>query len=322
MTVPLTSGHARPPAGPGARSRRRTRAAEPVSYNFRRPPIQLSREHARVLHVAFDTYARAATSVFTSTLHSLCQVSLVSVGQASYGEYVDALESPTCMAIISADPIHGAGALELPLGAAMTSIDLMLGGQGGADQPVRPLTEIESAVLRVLLDRLLAELRMAMRPLTPALDPVVTDVEYNPMFAQVAGPADVMVIITFELHLGDPVHRMTLALPYSGLLPHLVKATARTPLSEREHAQRERAAEQLQEQLQHVPLDVTVRFHPVCMTPTEVSGLQPGDIVRLPHPASVPLDITVDGTTFAHATAGTQGQRLAARVVSLPEKES
>ena len=79
------------------RARRRTaRAGEPVAYDFRKP-IQLSREHARILQLGLDGFARQATTVFTSALRTVCSVQLLSINQESYSEYVDSLQAPTYM---------------------------------------------------------------------------------------------------------------------------------------------------------------------------------------------------------------------------------
>lgn len=318
MTVPPpASGRT---AAPGARARRRVRTGEPVAYDFRKP-IQLSREHARILHVGFDGFARQGQTVLTSGLRTPCQMTLASIVQRSYAEYVDSLDETTCMTIFTAEPIHGAGVLELPLPIAMTCIDHMLGGPGGPQQPNRPLSEIEVSVIRGLVERLLAEMRYSLAAVV-AVDPSITGVEHSPRFAQVAGAADVMVVATFELRVGEGVHPMTLCLPFSGLLPHLAAAVARAAVSDREQAQRTLSAEQLHAQLQHVPMVVSVRFRPTTLTPAELGELRVGEVVRLSHPAAAPLDVTVDGTTFAHATAGSRGRRLAAQVVALPEKES
>ena len=69
-----------------ARSRRRS-GGEPVAYDFRRP-IQLSREHARILQIGLDGFARQATTVFTSTLRTVCSVTLSSIDQQTYSDYV------------------------------------------------------------------------------------------------------------------------------------------------------------------------------------------------------------------------------------------
>ena len=96
-----------------ARSRRRGRG-EPTPYDFRRP-IQLSREHQRVLFVAFEGFARQATTIFTSTLRTICQVTLQSIDQRTYAEYVDSLDSMTYLTHFSAEPMPGVGIMEMPL---------------------------------------------------------------------------------------------------------------------------------------------------------------------------------------------------------------
>ncbi len=289
---------------------------EPVSYDFRRP-IQLSREHSRMLQLALEGYARQATNVFTSSLRTVCQVSLVSIEQRSYGEYVESLGASTYMTLFSAEPVSGAGILEMPVPATMVCIDHMLGGPGSSVQPNRPLTEIEGAVVRGFVERLLGELRYSLEGVV-AMTPAITGVEYSPQFAQAAGVADVVVVASFDMRLADTEHRMTLCLPFSGLLPHLVKASAPTPVSDRERMQRAEAAALLHEQFHEVPLDVRVALRNTRLAPDDLGNLAVGDVIRLSHPAAAPLDVTVDDVVFAHATPGVRGKRLAAQIVAVP----
>ncbi len=180
-----------------------------------------------MLQMGLDGFARQATTVFTSGLRTVCLVHLVSVDQRSYAEYVESLGASTYMTMFAADPMPGSGILELPLTATMACLDHMLGGPGGSSQPDRPLTEIESAVFRGFVERLLSEMRYSLEGIV-ALEPSVTGVEYSPQFAQAAGAADVMVVATFDLKVGEHDARMTFCLPFSGLLPHLVNASAPT----------------------------------------------------------------------------------------------
>lgn len=294
------------------RARRRS-GAEPVPYDFRRP-IQLSREHSRILQIGFDGFARQVTTVFTSSLRTVCQVTLSAIDQRSYAEYVDSLDAATYLTMFAADPMPGLGVLEIPLVATMSCVDHMLGGPGNVDQPQRPLTEIESGVIGGLIERLLGEMRYSLAGIVQ-LEPTVTGIEYSPQFAQVAGAADVMVVATFDLRVDERSHRMTVCLPFSGLLPHLATAAAPAPASDRERAKRAQAAEVLRARFATVPMEVAVRFRATRLDPGSLSKLEVGDVVRLAHPSSAPLDVTVDDTTFAHATAGAQGQRLAALIV-------
>lgn len=294
--------------------------AEPVAYDFRQP-IQLSREHARMLQMGLDAFARQASTVFTSSLRTVTEVALVSVDQRTYAEYVDSLSPLTYMLMFGTEPIAGTSVLEVPIAAAMETVDHMLGGPGGSDQPERPLTEIETTVLRILIDRLLKELRYSLEELV-SFEPEVTGVEYSPQFAQAAAPGDVVVVATFDLRVEDGEHRFTLCLPFAGLLPHLLKASAPSPASPRERAQRAQTAALMARQFGEVPVEVAVRFRPSRLGPTELGHLRVGDVVKLQHPAAAPCDVAVGDALFAHATTGSHGRRLAALIVAAaPTKE-
>jgi flagellar motor switch protein FliM len=317
LFAPSTAAHR--PGSAGVRARRRTgRSGDPVAYDFRKP-IQLSREHSRILQLGLDGFARQATTVFTSALRTVCSVQLLSIQQESYAEYVDSLQAPTYLTKFSADPMPGHGVLEIPLPATMSCIDHMLGGPGAAVQPVRPLTEIEGGVVRGFIERLLGEMRYSLTDIVE-LNPAVAGIEYSPQFAQVAGAADVMVVANFDLRINERSYKMTICLPFSGLQPHLLKAAAPAPVSDRERAQRAQAASLVQRQFEQVPVEATVRFRTTRVDPNTLSSLAVGDVLRLAHPASAPLDVTVDDKTFAHATAGAQGPRLAALIVGTPKE--
>lgn len=303
----------------GTRARRRSGQSEPAPYDFRRP-IQLSREHQRTLQLGFDGFARQATTVFTSSLRTVCSMALVSIEQRTYAEYVDSLDSSTYMTLFTADPIPGTGVLEIPLFATMSCVDHMLGGPGADEQPDRPLTEIEAGVIGGLIERLLGEMRYSLSSIVP-LEPVITGAEYSPQFAQVASAADVMVVVSLELRINERGHRVTVCLPFSGLLPHLTDATGAGSVSDRERAQRALAARLLHDQLSEVPVAVAVRFRATTLDPATLAGLQPGDVIRIDHPEAAPLDVTVAGNTFAHATPGSRGQRLAALIVDTPKEK-
>jgi flagellar motor switch protein FliM len=305
---------------PAVGRERRRRPGVVTPYDFRRP-VKLSRENARSLQLAFETFARQASIVMTSALRSVCQIDLVEIEQRTYTEYVESLPETTYMTVFSMQPVQQPAVLEMPLPVVMGCVDRLLGGPGPADQPMRPMTDLESTVVAGLYDRLVAEVRYALSTLV-AIEPQIVGVEYSPQLAQLANASDAIVVARFVLRRGEVEHPLTLAMSFNGLLPYLNATGGAAVVTERERTQRAEASARLAAEFQEVPVEVAVRFRGTVADPVELSGLQVGDVVRLKHPAEAPLDVTAADVVFAHATAGTQGARLAARVVAAPLQEN
>ena len=317
----MTDPRARTANAPIAERRRRgARSTGVVSaYDFRRP-VTLSREKSRLLHIAFETFARQTTTVLTSALRSVCQVELVSVEQVAYSEYVETLDALTYMTVFSMDPVQQRAVLETPLAVTMACIDHLLGGPGTGEQPQRPLTDLESAVVARLYERMVAEVRYAFSSLV-TLEPSVTTVEYSPQLAQVASASDVMVVARLQLRMGEAEHFLSVCMSFAGLLPYLNVAAAAETVNDRDRLLREEASQRLAAGLQDIPVEVSVRFRATSADPVELARLTVGDVVRLQHPAQAPLDVTAADVVFAHATPGSQGRRLAALVVAPSNQE-
>lgn len=296
---------------------RRGGGTGPTTYDFRRP-IKLSREHIRTLQIAFETYARSCGTLLTTRLRVVSSVALVSIEQLNYDEYVASLANPTVIAVVSIEPLTGTVLVEMSTSAAMTAIDHMLGGPGGA-QPERPLTEVEMPLLRGLLERMLSELRYGFEQLV-TISPKLKDIEYNAQFLRAHQPGDALVVASFEMKIGGEDCVATIGLPFNTILPVLEK-TETVELTPAERMVRDNSLRNLTAGLSAAPIEVAVRFHPIRMRTDDIVDLRPGDVVPLGHPTSVPLEVTVNETVFAHAVPGNQGARLACLIVPPPPKE-
>jgi flagellar motor switch protein FliM len=180
VTASDTLGAA-PLAASGGRKRRKS---GPQPFDFRRPS-KFSRDHARALQIVHETFARQFTTILSTTLRSVSSVTVASVDHISYDEYVRSSPELCFLAILNIDPLSGAAILQLPLDIGMAAIDRLLGGTGDGAQPRRALTDIESSLLRELVQRVLRELDYAFESLVKTSTSIV-QLESNPQFAQVA----------------------------------------------------------------------------------------------------------------------------------------
>jgi len=298
---------------------RRDGSQGPQPYDFRRP-IKLSREHVRLLQIVFEQYARSCSTLLTTRLRAVSNVSLLAIEQLTYEEYIGTLTTATVVASVTVSPLPGQILMEVPLSTAMASIDHMLGGPGGT-QPARQLTDVEVPLLRGLFERMLAELRYGFEQLVD-ITPRLGALEYNPQFVRAAAPGDPVVVASFEMKIGDEETVASVCLPFTTILPVLRHDKPEAKLSEAEHLLKRNAQQKIGNSLATAPVEVAVRFRSVRMRTNDIVDLRPGDVVALSHPVAAPLMITVNDTTFGYAVPGNQGSRLACLVVPPPKEEN
>jgi flagellar motor switch protein FliM len=295
-----------------ATDERRRRRGEARSYDFRRP-VRLAREHAHILKVAMQTFTRQTSTLLTTSLRVVCQVSSARLEELSYDEYLSGVHEQTVCAVLSMDPWQGRALFTFDTATLLTMIDHQLGGPGGDDQPDRPLTDIEQALIRQVFIRMLRELAYALEPIGK-VTPVLQTLESNAGFVQAAAPTDPVVIARLDLTIGNHEASATLCLPFAMLAPGLAALSNSSDADEKARL-RKLAAERTQRRLVDVEVPVAVRFDPIRMPSSTIGRLDVGDVVNLNHRTSRPLSVTSASTTFAKAVPGASGRTLAVLIV-------
>ncbi|MGE0306577.1 MAG: flagellar motor switch protein FliM [Acidimicrobiia bacterium] len=287
-------------------------------FDFRRPN-KLNRDHVRTLEIVQETFARQFTTVLSSSLRAVSNVTVESIEQLSYDEYVRATPNPTYLSVLSVSPLPGVALFQLPLQISFAAVDMLLGGHGKGNDFSRPLTDIEVTLLRDLMSRVLSELRYAFESVVE-FDPTVVQVESNPQFAQVAAPSDMIVVTTFDVRINSANGRATLAFPYGSLTPVLDSFTGNVVMAERDAHIVETARAHLRERVIEAPVDVSVQFDPIFLTSGEIVSLRPGDVIPLGQSVSSALTVAVANSPTFIGRPARRGKRLACQIIA-PIKE-
>ncbi|MCG2621663.1 flagellar motor switch protein FliM [Arthrobacter sp. I2-34] len=278
-------------------------------YDFRRPTT-LAREHSRVLELAFETFARQWGTQLTAKVRVISQVTSEQVLMQTYDDYAASLPPTTAMVLCALEDITGKAVIQFPASAALTWVAHMLGGNGSDTIPERKFTQVEQALIKRLMEDALEDLRYSLGSLLTT--PIGLDsIHYNSQFAQAAATNDLMIVATFEIRVGDNVAPATVAFPAEVLLAQLRDAF---PMSNTANAR-----SLIEAHLAQLPVDVSLQFAPIQVTPRDVLGLAVGDVLPLPHPQHRPLDVAIGGQPLAHAAVGANGSRLAGVIVTTEE---
>jgi flagellar motor switch protein FliM len=275
----------------------------------------------RALQIVNETFARQWTTLLSTSLRAVSQVTVRKVEQQTYDEYVRDIPNPSYLAILALQPLAGSAILHLPLPVVMAAVDRLVGGPGSAKQPRRAVTEIEASLLRSLMGRILRELAYGFESLVQ-LEPQLIHQESNPQFAQIASASDMVVVVEFDVRMASTGGVASLCIPVSALQPVLDELTTNAAEAGRQSIDPIGLRLSLEERLNDAPLPVSVRFTQVTLTASEIVALTPGDLVSLHHHVDAPLDVAVSGVSRFQGRAGRRGKRLACLVLDTDSRIS
>jgi flagellar motor switch protein FliM len=275
----------------------------------------------RAFQIVHETFARQLSTVLATTLRAGASCSFGNVEQLTYDEYVRSLPNPSYMVILSLNPLPGAALMQFPLPITFAAIDRLLGGNAESASPKRPLTEIEQNLMRSVVDRAMRELEYAYETLVRVESEIVQQ-EFNPQFAQIAAPSDMVLVVSFELRIGDKNGVATICVPFSTMAPVLESLASQSLFQDQRGEDPEIWQQKLEVALSNVPVEARVRFNSVALTSSEIVALAVGDVVPLNHGIDEPVTVMIDNVHCYDAVTGRRGKHLAALIVNVgPEPD-
>src|SRR4030081_889983 len=186
-------------------------------YDFRRPD-RFSKEHIRAIQNIHETFARVTASSLSSYLRSATTVSLSSIGQGVYYEYVHQLAKPTLVNLVELQPLAGRIVVEMNMNLGLAMLDRMMGGAGQVNVRRNELTDIEMALLRSLGSTISAGLKDGWTAVAD-LQPVLVETVLNADLVQAALPGDIAALLLFEIHTLGLSGTISICVPHPVIEP-------------------------------------------------------------------------------------------------------
>lgn len=260
-------------------------------YNFRRPE-RVPKEQMRSIHFLHESFARNYSSSLSAYLRALVTVSLVSVEQLTYGEFLLSLPDQTAIYSLSMEPLDGVCALEIDPSLAFPVIDRLLGGEGEPVSGVRHLTEIEQNIIEGVVRLATHDLREVWKPIL-AVSFAIEGREVRPQLLQVVSPSEVVVVMVFDVKVGEIRGIINFCIPYVVLEPVAAQFEREWESSRKKISMEER--ERLMSHLLEIPLGVTLDARDTTVTIRELLDLDVGDVIQLGTAVEAPLSLVVGG---------------------------
>ncbi len=292
------------------------------TYDFRHP-ARVSKDQLRTLQNLHDNFARLISSTYSALQRSIIEVTLVSVDQITYSEFIMSLSSPSCTYVFRMEPLEGVAVVDFSQSVVFSFVDRLFGGKGTSISSEREITWIEKSVMNNIINRSLRDLDRTWERILP-LECNVEMLETNPEFVQVVPASETVVLISFELKSDNVNGLINLCYPYITIEPialrlggqNLVSSAKEVPMEE---LLRNRKRVELFNSVVRANLgvtDVTVR---------ELTELMIGDVLTLDTRLGNDIEIYVEDALKFYGRPGNVGKykgvEIAARVIEKMEEE-
>jgi flagellar motor switch protein FliM len=283
-------------------------------YDFKRPE-RVGKEQMRSLQTMHEAFGRNFGASLSALLRTIVELKLTSVDQLTYSEFVFSLENPTCFNLINAAPLEGQLILDINLSLLFPIIDRLLGGGSDPGTVVRrPLTEIELRLVSRITDLFCNEMKHAWANVLD-LNLSIDRVESNPQLVQIVPPNEVVVLISFELSIGDARGMMNFCIPFNAIERISARLSSNSWVSYGKKMATPENIQRISGQLSDALVEVVVDLAETNISTSDLIGLRVGDIIATEKDVERPLVVSIEGQPKFHAKAGAFKGRKAIQVV-------
>lgn len=297
-----------------------TSALEIEIFDFNRPH-SISRNFEQQLCNLAENFAKLATINFTNIFRVNTVLEFRELRLLSCGDYLANLGNPSFVANLTLAPLKGQALLHLDLGLCFSMLKKLMGGVAEAEERSREFTEIECAIFRSLVLKILANLREASSRLVD-MKPEFVSMENNPEYVRGVAVGDSMLVMAFRFKLDAVEGALELGIPMPAFEP------VHSLFDPEEKPELRSQAEQQQDQQQILNLIQGTRGEIVALLSQLETNLDAvmrwseGDLIHLPQPVDAPLVVEFQGKSMFRAEAGRVRQNRAVKLIEKLNEES
>ncbi len=291
------------------------RKTEVMNYDFRRPN-RISKNQIKFLHNIHESFAEVFGYYLVSKLQTIVSVDLTAVDQLFYSEFILSVSSPGCLYIFDIDGTDGSGILEVSPNLALNLVEMMLGGNAETQQKPRGITPIEQSVLRNLIEHLFSDMSSAW-DVIGGMKFKLNRMESEADFVQIAPASEIVIVLSFDVHIGQNTYTMSVCYPTFSLEDKMNKLNAQTmttgPISNKT-LKGENTEKNIKKQMEKTTLPLAVELGQTTITVAELLKLEVGDLIMTEKKISEDVEVAISGQKKLTAKIGNVEGKKAVKI--------
>ncbi len=282
-------------------------------YDFKRA-LRFSKDQIRSLTRIHENFARLLTTFFSAQLRTYVQITVASVDQIPFEEFIRSIPNMTLINVFEVPPLDGNILMEINPNIAYSMLDRLMGGTGASHSNVDNLTEIETKIMTNLFERSFDNLREAWANIAD-IDPILTELEVNPQFLQMISPNETVVVISFNSIIGETSGMINICIPHVVLEPIVPNLSVRYWMQSNKKEVSPEQAAIIERRVKQSDLEVIAELGNTEISIEDFLLMQVGDVVQLNQKISQPLVLNVGGIPKFTVQPGKLKKSMAVQVL-------
>ena len=271
----------------------------------------------RALQDLHREFSRQISLILTAYLRMRIEIEVVSTDQLTYDEFIRSMPSPMTIGIFELNPLPGQILLGVSFEVLSCIVDRMLGGLGLSEYKQRELTDIEEALSKKVIERIVKALENAWSNIVPVQGNVV-GLDNNYQMVQVASTGEIVALITFEVQIaGKYFGLISLCFPYPVLETVLGNLSTQHIFQTKGIIATTEERQKMIDKLNTSKVDLSVLFGSTDISLEEFLDLKEGDIIKLDAKTTDDLIVKVNGEKKYFARPGTLKDKVCVKITEV-----
>lgn len=281
-------------------------------FDFRLPH-RLSKNQVRTFQAVHESFAEAFGSYLVSRLQTNVTVNVTSVDQLFYSEFVLSIASPSCLYVFRIAESDALAIMEFSPQLVLAMVEHLLGGSTEGEKKARAITRIEQSIVKAIVQRALTDLERSWHTISE-LTFKLERYESEGDFVQIAPASEIVMVVSFEVLVGEQKYMMNLCFPTFALDDVLAKLNIQyfggidntKIVSEWSH--------QLARKLENTTISVTGILGRTAITVKDLLNLEPGDVLTTNIPVDGEVEVLIGNKKRLTGRPGISNGNVAVKV--------
>ncbi len=286
-----------------------------VTFDFRLPH-RLSKNQLRTLHTIHESFSETFGSYLVGRLQSTVTIQVTSVDQLFYSEYVLSIASPSSLYVFRIKESDALAILELSPELVLAMVARLLGGTAEPEKKSRTITKIEQSIVQGVIEKALATLQKAWKtisPLTFGFDRYESEGE----FAQIAPASEIVLVVSFEVTIGDSKYLMNLCFPTFALDDVLAKINTQYFSGVESISKSNKSSKVILNNLEETKIAVRGILGETSISLQDLIELSEGDVLTTPVPITGEMEFVVGGKKRLLGKPGISNNRYSIKITRM-----